>query len=78
MRNAWQHPNDPTRGYDFYTDEGPPPEDPDERDEDEEYGDFLHYLAHEDGPLKPENWGDIVILNFARGCLKTTTPNTVV
>lgn len=61
MRNFWQHPNDPTREYDFYTDGGP------------EDGEFLHYLAHDDGPLVPENWGDIVILNFARGCLKTTT-----
>jgi hypothetical protein len=61
MRNAWNHPNDPTRQYDFYTDEGP------------KDGDFLHYLADNDGPLVPKNWGDIVILNFARGCLKTTT-----
>jgi len=61
MRNFWQHPNDPTRGYDFYTDDGP------------EDGEFLHYLAHDDGPLVPSNWGDIVLLNFARGCLKTTT-----
>lgn len=61
MRNFWQHPNDPTRAYDFYTDGGP------------EDGDFLHYLADDDGPLVPENHGDIVILNFARGCLKTTT-----
>lgn len=61
MRNFWQHPNDPTRSYDFYTDEGP------------EDGEFLHYLAHDDGPLVPANHGDIVVLNFARGCLKTTT-----
>lgn len=61
MRNFWQHPNDPTREYDFYTDGGP------------DDGDFLHYLADDDGPLVPENHGDIVILNFARGCLKTTT-----
>lgn len=58
MRNFWQHPNDPSRQYDFYGD-------------DKE--DYLHYLAHEDGPLVPRNWGDIVVLNFARGCLKTTT-----
>lgn len=61
MRNFWQHPNDPTRKYDFYTDDGP------------EDGDFLHYLADDDGPMVPANWGDIVVLNFARGCLKTTT-----
>jgi len=58
MRNFWQHPNDPTRGYDFHDDTGEK---------------FLHYLAHDDGPLVPGNWGDIVLLNFARGCLKTTT-----
>ena len=58
MRNFWQHPNDPTRDYDFYDDTGEK---------------FLHYLADDDGPLVPANWGDIVLLNFARGCLKTTT-----
>lgn len=58
MRNFWQHPNDPTREYDFYDDTGE---------------EFLHYLADDDGPLVPANWGDIVVLNFARGCLKTTT-----
>jgi hypothetical protein len=58
MRNAWQHPNDPTRDYDFYGDDRE---------------NFLHYLADDDGPLVPGNWGDIVLLNFARGCLKTTT-----
>lgn len=69
MRNFWQHPNDPTRKYDFYTDDGPPKPDKDPQDE----GEFLHYLADDDGPLVPSNWGDIVVLNFARGCLKTTT-----
>jgi hypothetical protein len=58
MKNAWQHPNDPTRDYDFYGDDGEK---------------ALYYLTDDDGPLVPENWGDIVILNFARGCLKTTT-----
>ena len=67
MRNFWQHPNDPTRKYDFYTDGGPPGEDNDNP------GEFLDYLADEDSPLVPGNWGDIVVLNFARGCLKTTT-----
>ena len=71
MRNAWQHPNDPTRRYDFYDDTGPIDESKPE-DEQEE-GEFLHYLADDEGPLVPANWGDIVILNFARGCLKTTT-----
>ena len=69
MRNAWRHPNDPSRPYDFYTDGGPPTEDKDE----DEVGEFLHYLADDDGPLVPSNHGDIVLLNFARGCLKTTT-----
>ncbi|AGF91287.1 hypothetical protein HAPG_00102 [Halorubrum phage GNf2] len=73
MRNAWRHPNDPTRPYDFYTDQGPP----EEGDEDSESGEYLEYLAHDDGPLVPANWGDIVILNFARGCLKTTTATAV-
>jgi len=67
MRNLWVHPNDPTRSYDFYDDVGPA------EDEDDEEGQFLHYLADEDGPLVPKNWGDVVVLNFARGCLKTTT-----
>ena len=58
MKNAWQHPNDPTRDYDFYGDDGE---------------EALYYLTDDEGPLVPENWGDIVILNFARGCLKTTT-----
>jgi hypothetical protein len=61
MANMWQHPNDPTRDYDFYDDDGPP------------NGNFLHYLNDDDGPMVPRNWGDIVVLNFARGCLKTTT-----
>jgi hypothetical protein len=67
MRNLWRHPNNPSRSYDFYDDVGP------KEGEDDEEGEFLHYLADEDGPLVPSNWGDIVILNFARGCLKTTT-----
>jgi len=57
IRNFWQHPNDPERDYDFYNDDK---------------SEFLHYLADEDSPLVPENWGDIVVLLFARGCLKTT------
>ncbi|UBF23156.1 terminase large subunit [Haloarcula tailed virus 2] len=58
VRNFWRHPNDPSRTYDFYDDEGE---------------NFLYYLADDAGPLNPENWGDIVVLLFARGCLKTTT-----
>jgi len=57
VRNFWQHPNDPSRDYDFKDDTG---------------DNFLHYLADDDGPLVPGNWGDIVVLLFARGCLKTT------
>jgi len=58
IRNFWQHPNDPERGYDFYNDSGDT---------------FLSYMADEDGPLVPSNWGDVVVLLYARGCLKTTT-----
>ncbi|WP_226041181.1 hypothetical protein [Natrinema sp. DC36] len=58
IRNFWQHPNDPERDYDFYADDGET---------------FLSYMAHEDGPLVPGNWGDVVVLLYARGCLKTTT-----
>lgn len=58
IRNFWQHPNDPTRDYDFHGDDGDT---------------YLEYMAHEDGPLKPGNWGDVVVLLYARGCLKTTT-----
>lgn len=57
MRNAWNHPNDPSRDYDFY---------------DDTKDNFLYYLADDDGPLVPGNWGNIVVLLFARGCLKTT------
>jgi len=61
-RNFLRHPNDPTRPYDFY---------------DDTKENFLHYLADADGPLKPENWGDINVLLFARGCLKTFTVSTL-
>lgn len=57
IRNAWQHPNDPEREYDFYNDDK---------------SEYLSYLADGDGPLVPGNWGDVVVLLFARGCLKTT------
>ena len=62
MRNFWQHPNDLERPYDFKTDDG----------------DYLYYLADDDGPLVPGNWGDIVVLNFARGCLKTTVASAAI
>lgn len=57
VRNFWEHPADPDRKYDFYDDTGEK---------------FFYYLADEEGPLMPEEWGDIVVLLFARGCLKTT------
>jgi len=56
--NFWSHPNDPSRRYDFY---------------DTNQENKLNYLLHDDGPLNPENWGDINVLKFARGCLKSTT-----
>lgn len=56
--NFWRHPHDPERRYDFY-------------DTNQNYK--LNYLLHDDGPLNPENWGDINVLKFARGCLKSTT-----
>lgn len=58
VRNFWQHPEDPNRSYDFYDGTG------------EKY---FYYLTDENGPLNPDEWGDIVVLLFARGCLKTTT-----
>lgn len=57
VRNFWTHPEDPERQYDFYDGSGE---------------DYFTYLVHENGPLNPEQWGDIVVLLFARGCLKTT------
>jgi len=56
IRNMFNHPNDRSRGYDFYTDDG---------------DDFLYYIVDDEGPLNPEQWGDINVLLFARGCLKT-------
>lgn len=67
IRNFYQHPNDPTRKYDFYTNGGPPADDKPV----EEEGDFLHYIADDEGPLVPQEWGDINVLLFGRGCLKT-------
>lgn len=64
-RNFLDHPNDPTRSYDFYTDGGP------------DDGEFLWYLVDEKGPMNPDQWGDINILLFARGCLKTWTCTTI-
>lgn len=58
----WRHPNDPDRKYDFRTTDGE---------------DKLNYLLHDDGPLNPESWGNINILKFARGCLKTTSVTAI-
>lgn len=58
VANYWRHPDNPERPYDFYNTDGTK---------------YFHYLTDEDGPLNPENWEDIVVLLFARGCLKTTT-----
>lgn len=61
-RNYLRHPNDPSRPYDFY---------------DDTKTEFLYYLADEEGPMNPDQWGDINILLFARGCLKTWTTTTI-
>lgn len=61
-RNFLRHPNDPTRPYDFYDDTG---------------DNFLYYLVDEEGPMNPKNWGDINVLLFGRGCLKTFTVSTL-
>lgn len=61
-RNFLRHPNDPSRSYDFYDDSG---------------DNFLYYLTDDDGPMNPAQWGDINILLFARGCLKTWTCSTI-
>lgn len=63
IRNFVRHPEDPRRMYDFY-------------DGDKE--NYLWYLVDwEDGPLNPENWGEINILLFARGSLKTEVATSV-
>lgn len=58
VKNAWAHPNRPQDRYDFRTTDG-------EKE--------LNYLLNPNSPLRPENWGSINILQWARGCLKTTT-----
>jgi hypothetical protein len=75
-RNYLRHPNDPSRAYDFWDDVGPPPESFDGTAAEWD-GDFLYYLADEDGPMNPKRWGDINVLLFARGCLKTFTVSTI-
>lgn len=56
--NFLSHPDNPERNYDFRTTDGETK---------------LNYLLHDDGPLNPENFGNINVLKFARGGLKTTT-----
>lgn len=58
IRNAWPHPNDRSRRYDFRTTDG---------------SERLDYLLDDDGPLNPDGWGGINILLMARGLLKSTT-----
>lgn len=58
VRNFWRHPENPEREYDFYDGAGDK---------------YFYYLTDEKGPLNPNEWSDIVVLLFARGCLKTTT-----
>jgi hypothetical protein len=72
MRNYWQFPNDPTRSYDFYDDVGP------KKGPDDEEGNFLYYLADDEGPLNPDEWADINVLLFCRGGLKTTVATAAV
>ena len=63
VRNAWRHPNDQSRSYDFRTTDG------EKR---------LDYLLSDGGPLDPDCWGGINILLMARGLLKTTTLQAIV
>lgn len=63
IRNFLRHPEDPRRRYDFW---------------DGTKDEFLHFLVDwEDGPLNPDNWGEINVLLFARGSLKTWTATSV-
>jgi hypothetical protein len=55
--NAINHPVDPSRNYDFKTEDGSP----------------LTHLLHEDSWMYPENFADINVLLLARGELKSTS-----
>jgi len=55
--NFRRHPQDPERKYDFRTTDGDTK---------------INYLLNDDGPLNPSSWGNINVLKFARGCLKST------
>jgi hypothetical protein len=58
VANTWRHPDDPDRRYDFYNTDKTAK---------------VNYLLHNDGPLNPEAWGNINVLKFSRGTLKSTT-----
>lgn len=62
VRNFLRHPNRPGDNYDFYDTSGE---------------DFLYYLADDNGPMNPEKWGDINVLLFCRGGLKTFTVSSI-
>lgn len=51
------HPDNPQRDYDFKDTSGDTK---------------LNYLLSDNGPMNPEQWGNINIIKFARGGLKTT------
>jgi hypothetical protein len=55
--NFLSHPDDPERPYDFKDTTG---------------STKLNYLLHDDGPLNPSRWGNVNIIKFCRGGLKTT------
>jgi len=74
IRNSLRHPNDPSRAYDFWSDEGPPPKG---RSPAEWEGNFLYYLTDDGSPLNPKMWGDINVLLFSRGTLKTFTVSSI-
>lgn len=63
IRNFLRHPERPRDRYDFWNGS---------KDE------YLWYLVDPDsGPLNPENWGEINVLLFARGCLKTWSATSI-
>jgi len=57
VRNALRHPVDPSRKYDFKTEDGDP----------------LTHLLHEQSWMHPDQWADINVLLLARGELKSTS-----
>jgi hypothetical protein len=57
VRNALRHPLDPSRSYDFKTEDGEP----------------LTHLLDDESWLHPDEWADINVLLLARGELKSTS-----